>query len=48
MGVPGSSQNVVVVRGAHTHNPVKYFQLGAQTGSVPTSMGGRRPTVNHD
>jgi len=33
---------------ACTHDPVKWFQLGAQTGSVPTSTGGGRPTADRN
>ena len=48
MEASGSSPNVVVVHGAHAYNPVEWFQLGAQTRSVPTTTGGGRPPVSRD
>ena len=44
----GSIPYAVTVCGARTHDAVEQFQLGAQTGSVPTSTGGGRPAVSHD
>jgi len=41
----GGSPDVIVVCGARTHGPVEWFQLGAQTRSVPMSMDGGQPAA---